>query len=250
MSSATTLYTIPLSHPAYTARLMLEHKGIEYRVVELLSGFHPLLLRALGFRAGTVPALRLDGRRVQGTLRISRALEETVPEPPLHPAEPERRRRVLEAEAWGERELQPIPRRILRWALNRDARLRRTLAELNGLPLLPLAGVAVKPVAAVFARLSRAYNDRVRHDLARLPGLLDRVDALIAEGVLGGPESNAADFQIAPTLRLMLACEDLRTLVRDRPAEDLALRLLPTYPGHVHAIVPPEWLPRAASAAR
>ena len=55
---------------------MLERKGIEHEVVDLLPGFHPLQLRAAGFRGGTVPALWIQGRRVQGSRRISRTLEE------------------------------------------------------------------------------------------------------------------------------------------------------------------------------
>ena len=43
------LYSIPLSHPAITARLALDHKGVEHRVVDLLGGMHPPMLRALGF---------------------------------------------------------------------------------------------------------------------------------------------------------------------------------------------------------
>ena len=82
------LYSMSLSHPSQAARLMLERKGIEHRVVELLPGFHPPQLRAAGFRGGTVPALKLDGRRIQGSLRISRALEQARPDvAPLFPAD-------------------------------------------------------------------------------------------------------------------------------------------------------------------
>ena len=72
-----TLYSLALSHPSQAVRLMLERKGIEHRVKDLLPGGHPAQLRLAGFRAGTVPALKLDGRRVQGSTRISRALDET-----------------------------------------------------------------------------------------------------------------------------------------------------------------------------
>ena len=41
---------------------------------------------------------------------------------------------VEEAERWGEAELQPIPRRLFRWALARDAGLRRRAARATGLP--------------------------------------------------------------------------------------------------------------------
>ena len=122
------LYSLSLSHPSQAARLMLEHKGIEHEVDDLLPGMHPVQLRLAGFRGGTVPALRINGRKVQGSLQISHALEEVKAEPHLYPSDPERRRAVEEAEAWGERELQPVPRRIFRWAVVHRANLRRWLA--------------------------------------------------------------------------------------------------------------------------
>ena len=79
------LYALSLSHPSQAARLMLEHKGIEHQIVDLMPGMHPLQLRAAGFRGGTVPALKLDGRRIQGSLLISRALEQVRPEPTALP---------------------------------------------------------------------------------------------------------------------------------------------------------------------
>ena len=64
---------------------MLERKGLPYRYVELPAGTHPAALWALGFRAPTVPAMRLaDGRRVQGSLAIARALEALAPQPSLY----------------------------------------------------------------------------------------------------------------------------------------------------------------------
>ena len=118
------LYVLPFSHPAIAARLMLEGVGVEHRVVKLPSGFHPAALRLLGFPRGTVPALRLDGRRVQGSLEISRAADARSPGV-LFPEEPAARRRVEDAERWAESELQPIPRRLFRWTLMRDSDLRR-----------------------------------------------------------------------------------------------------------------------------
>jgi glutathione S-transferase len=236
-----TLYSLSLSHPSQAVRLMLERKGIEHRVVELQAGFHPLQLRAAGFRGGTVPALKLDGRRVQGSLRISRALEQTRPEPALFPAA--RRAAVEEAEAWGERELQPVPRRLFRWAASRDAGLRRWLAaDVVGLPAPGLMAVGYAPVARVFARMVDASDERVRADLAELPRKLDRVDELIAAGTIGGTEPNAADFQIGTTVRVLLAYEDLRPQTEGRPAAELAMRVLPHFPGPIPRTLPAEWL--------
>jgi glutathione S-transferase len=236
------LYSLALSHPSQAARLMLERKGIDHEVNDLLPGFHPLQLRLAGFREGTVPALRIDGRRVQGSLAISRALDAVQPEPGLFPSEPERRRAVEEAEAWGERELQPVPRRIFRWAVVHRPALRRWLAENIGMPAPGLMATANIPVARYFAGKVEANDQNVMADLARLPALLDRVDALIDEGTIGGDAPNAADYQIGTAVRTLLAFEDLRPLVGGRPAADLARGLLPSYPGPIALELPPEWL--------
>src|SRR5829696_797799 len=92
-----TLYGTPPSPPSHSARLMLEHKGIDHKVVWLLPGMWPALLRTRGFRSGTVPALKMNGRRVQGSVLISRALEQIKPEPALFPSDPEQRLAVEDA---------------------------------------------------------------------------------------------------------------------------------------------------------
>lgn len=237
------LYVIPLSHPGIAVRMMLEHKGLEHEVVELLSGLHRWSLHARGFSEGTVPAMRVDGRRVEGSRRISRSLDEMEPQRPLFPRDRARRDRVEEAERWGEAQLQPIPRRLARWALVRDLRVRRQLAELNHLPLPSLAGRLMRPLASYFARISGADDDAVREDLARLPAILDRVDELIARETIAGERPNAADFQIATSVRCLLVFEQLRDLIDARPAATLARRLLPKYPGKLSPTFPAAWLP-------
>src|ERR687885_347759 len=114
-----------ISHPAQAARAMLERKGIEYELKNVPIGTQPIAVRLAGFRGRTVPALKIDGRRVQGSIEIARVLDELAPEPPLYPRDPERRRAVQEAEAWGERELQPLPRRLMRWGVANREELRR-----------------------------------------------------------------------------------------------------------------------------
>jgi glutathione S-transferase len=80
-----------------------------------------------------------------------------------------------------------------------------------------------------------------------LPGYLDRVDAWIAEGVLGGAPPNAADLQIGSTLRLLMSVGDLRPLIARRPAGELARRLFDEVDGELPAgTYPAEWLPAAA----
>ena len=40
----------------------------------------------------------------------------------------------------------------------------------------------------------------------------------------------------------MLRFEDLAPFIEQRPAAQLAQRVAPHYPGHVAAVLPPEWL--------
>jgi glutathione S-transferase len=235
------LYSLKVSNPGHAARLMLAHKGIETQVIDLLPGLHPVALWARGYRRGTVPVLKLDGRRIEGSLEIARALEAAVPEPPLFPAEPERRRAVEEAEAWGERELQNVPRRIFRHASVVDHRVRVWLAADSGLPLPAVSGRLAWPVARALAGRVGANDAQVRVELANLRSTLDRVDALIATGVISTDEPNVADFQIASTVRLLGAFRDLDPIVHGRPCDAHARRYLPDFP-QIPAILSPELL--------
>jgi len=56
---------------------------------------------------------------------------------------------------------------------------------------------------------------------------LDKVDAWIGEGVLGGEALNAADFMIAPSVALIMYRRDLGPEIEARPAGRLAERVLP-----------------------
>lgn len=229
-----TLFGLPASHPVLAAQLMLEHKGIAYRRVDLVPAAHRAMVRALGFPGITVPALRLDGARLQGTTQIALALDALVPSPPLFPSDPERRAAVLEAESWGNEVLQPLPRRLIWNAMGRD---RSTLPsyledQRSGLPT-GLAAAIAPPFAVAARRLNRATDENTARDLAALPGMLDRVDDLIERGVIGGAERNAADFQIATSLSLLLTMDDIRPLIEGRPAERLARDVVHRQPGHM-----------------
>jgi glutathione S-transferase len=237
------LYVIPASHPSITAQLMLEHKGIAYKRTDLLPVISKGVLRAVGFPGVTVPALKIDGGKVQGSRPIAQALDKIRPEPPLYPADPEKRAAVEEAERFGDEELQHPIRQILWWGMKRDKEPLRSYSEgaRIGMPI-GLAMRTAAPIVALSARFNESSDDNVRADLAALPALLDRVDALIAAGTIGGAELNAADFQIATSLGLALTMADLRPAIEDRPAGTLAKRVVPDYPGHTPPILPPEWL--------
>src|SRR3954469_14495414 len=127
------LYVIPGSHACRSAMLMLEHKQVPYRRVDVLTLTHPVVTRLrgcdaggqkrnaggrrtlglrLGDRLGTVPALAAGDDRVSTNHGIARYLDERHPHPPLLPADPQRRAEVEEAEQWANDTLQMAARRI------------------------------------------------------------------------------------------------------------------------------------------
>jgi glutathione S-transferase len=241
------LYWMAISHPSRAARKMLDLKGVEYEVAEVLPLNQRVHLRLAGFRGGTVPALKLDGRRIQGSREISRALEEHWPEPPLFPAEPELRKRVQEAERWGEEELQPIPRRLFRFGVAHDADLRRWTVRTQRLPAPGLAAAVMQPAVALYARTIEADGRRatgvgVRADLAALPQMLDRVDRLLDDGTLTLDPPNAATLQILASVGALTAFEDLLAALNGRRCVAAAKELYGKYPATVPRFIDAEWL--------
>ncbi len=94
------------------------------------------------------------------------------------------------------------------------------------------------------ARLNHATDEAVRRDLDALPGLVERVQSLLDEGVIGGEQPNVADYQVATSMRLLQTLDDLRPLIDSHPAVAAhAERLVPRYPGHTPPVFPREWLP-------
>src|SRR6201996_5610602 len=245
----TRLYVIPASHPATTAALMLAFKGIDYKRTDLMPVVSKAALRAAGFPRMTVPALKIEGKKVQGSREIARALDRTRPDPPLFPADPDARAAVEDAERFGDEELQHPIRQLLWWGFKREKDNLRSYSE--GAHLGIPVGLAVKtggPLIALSAHFNEATDANARAALIALPDLLDRVDAYIADGTIGGAEPNAADFQIATSIGLALPLDDLKPLIEPRPAADLAHSLVPNYPGHTPSILPPAWLPSAVKS--
>lgn len=236
------LYMFPGSNSVYTGRLMLEHKGIEYKTMTLMPGPHAFIMLALGFDTMGVPAVKIDGRRVQGTRAISRVLDELWPDKPLFPADQPRRKSVEDAERWGE-ELQNATRRVFYCAARRDMAAFKSVMTAERTP--PMRA-ALKLSAPVIVRLAtgahRATDAAGMDDLALLPERLDQIDAWIADGLLGGEELNAADFQIAVNLSALLMSEDVAPFIAGRPAEAYAKRVAPDYKGHLGKVLPPQWL--------
>lgn len=237
------LYTIPGSHPGAAIQAMLKYKGIAFERTDLMPMLSKPLLRMLGFPGVSVPAMRINGQRIQGSIAISRELDRLQPEPPLYPADPARRTTIDEIERFCDVGLQHPIRQAIWWAFKKDREPMRSYSEGSrlGLPI----GLAIKtggPIVAASVRYNRATDENVRSAIATLPGMLNRLDAWISAGVLGSEEPNAADFQVAANLRLAMTMDDLRPMIERRPSGMLALRLLPDYPGHLPPVLPKSWL--------
>jgi glutathione S-transferase len=81
--------------------------------------------------------------------------------------------------------------------------------------------------------------------------VLEHVDGLIAEGVIGGDTPNAADFQIVTSVRALLTAQDLRPAWEGRPAAALAMRLVPQFGNDFPAgLLPAEYLSAWSVGAR
>jgi glutathione S-transferase len=202
-----------------------------------------MVLKAFRFPEPTVPAAKIDGLRVQGTRPIARALEQHKPEPPLFPDDAERRRAVEEAERFGDEELQQRIREIFLWSARKDRS--GLVGYLEGSKIGMSHRVAAKiagPFIALDARSRGATDENVRAAIAGLPAMLQRIDDWIEQGVLGGELPNAADLQIAPSVRLAMSLDDLRPAIASRPAGRLATRVVRHFPGRTPAVLPPKWL--------
>jgi len=220
------LYVIPGSHACRAAMLMLEHKGLGWRPFEFVSGMQTIALRPLGFPGRTVPAMKLDGTRVQGNRHIARFLDRLEPDPPLLPRH--RLSAIEDAERFADEVLQTIARRLVLAAGSRGL---ANLADYGGAGRL---GAILAPnrlrrrmVMRLAAPVFGITDETEALDLAALPAVLDRVDSYVSSGTLGGPELNAADFQTAPSLCLLAYRLDLRDQVESRQSWQLAERLLP-----------------------
>lgn len=241
---AVKLYWFPLSHPAQAVRVALQRKGVEHELVHVLPGNQRVHLRLARFPGGTVPAVAIDGKRVQGSRQIMRALDELWPEPPLYPGDPQQRSKVEEAERWGDEALQSVSRRIMRWGLTRNHHLRRWMAQAHSsLPLPDVAAVLSAPLSRYYAGVVGANADAVRRDLQELPALLDEADRLLADGVLELEPPNAAALQVLSSVRALLGFADLAPVVERNACAAPARALFPEFPPDVAPpFLPADWL--------
>jgi glutathione S-transferase len=242
------LYSVPASHPAAAVEAALQLKGIDYKRVDLPNLSQRLWVRIVAKGGGTVPAIKWDGDSLVGSRPIMRKLDELAPEPPLLPADATQRAAVEAAEDWGHDVFQGLVRRIaIRGIRRAPASALSFIPDEAQLPIPDgLQKFFAPPIVATSARINNATEEAVRADLAALPGHLDKIDAWITEGVLGGETPNAADLQIISSLRLLERVADVRPLIAGRPCAALITKYFPPHQGEVPAgSYPADWIPAA-----
>lgn len=243
-SPTLTLHVLPPSHPSKAVEEAIKFKGLEYERVDLVGGEHNARIEEIyGEGNRTVPGLVVDGEPVHGSRAILAKLEEIAPDPPLFPAAIAER--VREAERWGEEELQQLGRNLSWGALYFRP---EAMGTVGGAGQLDPAGTdyAIKYLRAAW-RYHGITAVQIAADLEGLPAKLDHVDSLAKEGIIGGEAPTAADLQIGSTLRVFLVIGDLRPLLADRPAEEIAMRWFPDFGGDIPAgAFPAGWVPERA----
>jgi glutathione S-transferase len=232
-----TLHALPPSHPCMTVEAALKLKGLEYERVDFsMSGEHVQKVPEIyGEGRTTVPGALIDGEPVHTSRAILERLEALAPEPVLYPSDA-----VREAERWGDEELQDLGRSLPWGALYFRPEAMGTMG--GGGPLDP-AGTdfAMRFVRGAW-KLRGLTCVQIAEDLAGVPAKIGHVESLLADGTIGGEEPNAADLQIAATLRVLMIIGDLRELLA--PVEDYARGLFPDYPGQIPAgAFPAGWVP-------
>ena len=171
------------------------------------------------------------------------------PDPPLFPADDG-------AEAWADSVLPDGIRQLGRYGAAKDP---EAISSFLAGPLLGIperhvrkAMPVMRPVVALQLRQS---DETAKTCLEALPGQLDRVDALLEEGVIGGERPNAVDFQVAPSVRLMLNFDRCARTSRSGPQDGMHARWSRTIPGacgksSLHRGFPSETRPDPAGRAR
>lgn len=238
----TRIYVLPGSHPCEAVMAAARYKGVPFKKVNLIPVQHKLQLK-LTMGTTTVPAMKCDGEKLGDSLSIMRTLESVAPEPAIFPADPDLRTRVEQAAKWSDGDFQDIGRRLLWSQIKRSPDQMMSFAQGEKMPIpMSISKPLLGPVAKIASSYNKATDENVRADLAKLPGLLDKIDQMIEEGTIGGEQPNAADFLIGASLGLWMTIADLRPFIEGRPCGQLADRLFPDYKGFVKSgILPAEW---------
>jgi glutathione S-transferase len=195
------LWHFRLSHYNEKARWALDWKGVPHVRRALLPGWHLLPLLA---RTGQkqVPVLELDGRTIPDSTAIIAALESRWPDPPLHPADPDARRRALDLEDWLDVELGPHIRRAAFHHALPDADFACAVLAMGEDGMRRALYRATFPLTRALMRFDMGIDDaRAADSLTRTRAAMDRIAREIGpSGHLVGDAFSVADLTAAALL--------------------------------------------------
>jgi glutathione S-transferase len=199
-----TLIQLDISHYSEKVRWALDYKRVPHVRRSPLPGTHiPISFALTRGKSIYLPLLLMDGRTIADSTAILAVIEERYPDPPLYPADPERRRRALELEDFFDEELGPHARLLPFHELsNEPAMFAEVAAEAVPGPLGKAKGL-VGLYARAYTGLRFGVGDEAAAAVARekIVAALDRLEAeLDANGggeFLVGDSFSAADLTAA-----------------------------------------------------
>ena len=235
------LYMFELSHPSQMVRIALRMKGLPFEEHDAAGGLSPRA--AAGARLS-----RRHGAGAEARGRPAAAVD----------AGDHARARRARARAAG---AAPVARGDRRGALGRERAADVPAADVPLGGGSPARGRANGSSGRAACRRQASGRGSARRSPSRwrtrsaptttrcsascalLPERLDRVDELLASGLIGGETLNAADLQIGCSVRTFLTFAQVAPFVEGRPCAAHARRVLPDAPEPVPLVLPEAWLP-------
>lgn len=197
-----TLWHIAVSHYNEKARWALDYKEVPHkRRAVSVPGLHmPASMWLTRGASQTFPVLEIDGQGIGDSTEIIAVLEGRFPEPPLYPADPQRRRRALELEDFFDEELGPHLRLLAFHELGKDPERFASVIE-RSTPG-PVAGLGSGAVtyARTYTGLRFGVKSEAAAEVARAKILaaLDRLEAELGSNeYLVGDSFSVADLTAA-----------------------------------------------------
>jgi len=194
------LWHLEISHYNEKARWALDYKGIAHVRRAVTPALQELTARRL--RAGrTVPVLEMNGRAIGDSTKIIEEIGRQWPEPPLYPADPEERSRVLDLEDYFDEQCGHDLRRVL--FNDNMAEPEKFLAMLYGADH-PRIGLLKKLSPVFFQVLKWRFRIRpetVEESREKVRAAFDKLEAGVGpSGYLVGESFTVADLTAASIL--------------------------------------------------
>ena len=198
----TVLWHIPFSHYNEKARWALDFKGVEHRRRYPAGGAHiAISLWKTRGRHTTFPLLELDGEAIADSTAIIAALERTVPEPRLYPADPAIRERALALEDFFDEQLGPYVRRLVFHEVTHDRDALDTFVPRAAPERMRWAFGRVGVAAFLHARFGTRSKRGAEQCRRMITAALDRLELELGDGdYLAGDRFSVADLTAASLL--------------------------------------------------